>query len=81
MAEQPTLSVEVVVAIAIGVPALLIALLTLWIAYLTLRHSDDPRRQRRDRNTFSMLPLMSYGMAGLAPPMMPVRPRAARLLN
>jgi hypothetical protein len=81
MAEQSSLSIEVVVAIAMGVPALLIAMLTLWIGYLTLRHSDDPRRRESGRDTFSMLPLMAYGMAGLAAPLLPARPQAARLRN
>lgn len=78
MADHPGLSVEVVVAIAIGVPTLLVALLALWIGYLTMRHSGETQG-RRGRDTFSMLPLMAYGMAGLAPPLMPIRPPVARL--
>ena len=37
--ELPVLNLDAVVAIALGVPSLLIASLSLWVAYLTFSHS------------------------------------------
>lgn len=76
--DKNEISIETIVAIAVGVPTLLIALLALWIGYLTWRQSREPG-QSRSSGTFSMLPMMAYGMAGLSPAMLPMRPRAARL--
>jgi hypothetical protein len=43
---------EVVVAIAIGLPSLVIALLSLWLAFLTLQYTRTLHHQPRECRTF-----------------------------
>lgn len=42
------LSPQGIIAIAIGVPSFFVCLLSLWVAYLTLRVANSTRHQRLD---------------------------------
>lgn len=53
------LTTEVIVALALGVPSLLVAAVALWIAYLTYTHSREPPSMHRIPSWPSQYPSMS----------------------
>jgi hypothetical protein len=59
------LSDEVIVAVALGFPSLLIAVLALWVAYLTYQYSRCPSENYtlRDADRVSSWPNINRSMA------------------
>ncbi|KAK7968065.1 serine/threonine phosphatase 2C ptc2 [Apiospora aurea] len=57
-----SLSTEVIVALALGVPSLLVAAVALWIVYLTYAHSrEPPPSMNRIPSWPSQYPLLAPG--------------------
>lgn len=83
METQPVISVETVVALAVGIPALLVALVALWIGYITFRDSHE-RRRRGDLELQASPSAAMYSMTAWVPaagdnvPGMPARPNPAK---
>lgn len=70
------LSIEVVVGLAVGIPGLLVAALTLWINYLTLRRYT--RHRHRDSNAVPLHPISRWPVAVNSTYTPVIGPRPAR---
>jgi hypothetical protein len=76
MASSSLISPEVIVGIAIGLPSLLMTLISLWLAYLTYTHTRAPRR----RLTQDAVPLLPIHHETAAQPHHPNAELLARVL-